>query len=349
MDDEILGESEPEKSTNEKKNWIKLSLIIGIIIILIIVIIIILMFTVLKKEEEDKDNQIIDDKTILDTIPKEELDKARNSFNQSSFIDTVDTSKIINYNIFLPKNYTKEKKYPLIVFIGDLSTLGNDTKIPITQTVGGPIWATETVQKNHECIVLVPEYNEVLIDDRFGNYSKSEYINVTVRLINELKSKYSIDSDRIYGTGQSMGAMTTLYLLSNNQDLFAAGLIVDGNWLIDELLGLVNSTFVYFAAGGDTKCVDGQNEIKNLLTSNNIKYGSLEEINAQEKIEILNEKANEMLNQGNKQNFITYAKGTVTPPGSSYQNEHMASFKYGFRIDAVRDWIFSQKKVNNLR
>lgn len=67
------------------------------------------MFTVLKKEEEDKDNQIIDDKTILDTIPKEELDKARNSFNQSSFIDTVDTSKIINYNLFLPKNYTKEK------------------------------------------------------------------------------------------------------------------------------------------------------------------------------------------------------------------------------------------------
>ena len=74
--------------------------------------------------------------------------------------------------------------------------------------------------------VLVPEYNEIIIDDN-NKYFKNEYLNVTVRLISLNKLKYNVDQNRIYGTGQSMGGMITLYLLANYQNLSAAGLIVD--------------------------------------------------------------------------------------------------------------------------
>ena len=74
-----------------------------------------------------------------------------------------------------------------------------------------------------------------------------------MRLIQKLTEDYSIDKDRIYSTGQSMGAMTTLYLLANYQNLLAPGIVVDGQWRLDELQGLTNATFTYFAAGSDGK------------------------------------------------------------------------------------------------
>ena len=143
-----------------------------------------------------------------------------------------------------------------------------------------------------------------------------------------------------------MGAMTTLYLLANNPDLFAAGLIVDGQWKIDELEGLTNATFTYFAVAGDDKAFNGQNEVKKYLESKSIEFGSLNDLNAQEKVSILNNATQKMYDLGYKQNFISYAKGTVFSPNSKIKHEHMASFKYGYRIDTVRDWIFSQKKIN---
>ena len=91
-----------------------------------------------------------------------------------------------------------------------------------------------------------------------------------------------------------MGAMTNLYLLANYPNLLTAGLIVDGQWIKEELLGLVNSTFTYFAAGGDMKAFNGQNETKNYLDSLNISYGCLTDLNAKEKIEILNNVSKEM-------------------------------------------------------
>ena len=42
------------------------------------------------------------------------------------------------------------------MFIGDGSTVGKE-KSPITRTVGGPIWVTDTDQKKHKCFVLIPE------------------------------------------------------------------------------------------------------------------------------------------------------------------------------------------------
>jgi predicted peptidase len=292
----------------------------------------------MQKISEDKN----DDRFILDTISSEELNKARDSFKQYSFTDSKDSSKVLHYNLFIPENYSKNEKYPLMMFIGDGSTVGRE-KSPITRTVGGPIWATDTVQKKHKCFVLIPEYNELIIDD-IKRFYISEYINVTIRLISQLQKDYNIDSNRIYSTGQSMGAMTTLYILANNPNLLAAGLIADGQWKIDELTGLVDATFTYFAAAGDHKAFTGQNEVKKYFDSKNIKYGSLDDINAKEKVDILNNETKKMYDLGYKQNFISFAKGTVISPNSVRKNEHMESFKYAYRIETVRDWIFSQVK-----
>ena len=107
---------------------------------------------------------------------------------------------------------------------------------------------------------------------------------------------------------------------------------------------LVNATFTYFAAEGDPNPYNCQNELKEYFEKNNVSYSNMSNVNATENVEILNKKAEKMYEKGNKRNFITYANGTVLKPGMSEKNEHMASFKYGFRIETVRDWLFNQSK-----
>ena len=68
-------------------------------------------------------------------------------------------------------------------------------------------------------------------------------------------------------------------------------------------------------------------------------------VNTQEKVEILNQEAEKMYNNGNERDFITYANGTVIKPGSSEKSEHMASFKYGYRIETVRDLYLIEQSI----
>ena len=323
---------------SEKKNCPQKKILIIFFVIAIIALSVIgIIFGLSIHRESKNENEDNDDLYELDTIPAGELEKARKSFKQYVYEKN---SKKIEYNFYIPENITKKDVYPLIVFISDKSLVGQGITAPLYKTVGGPIWATDTVQIKHKCFVLVPQYNETISTME----TKSEYVNVTIGLIQEIQEKYSIDKNRVYGTGQSMGAMATLYLLANNPDLYTAGLIVDGHWDISELHGLVNATFTYFAAEGDPNPYNCQNELKEYFEKNNVSYSNMSNVNATENVEILNKKAEKMYEKGNKRNFITYANGTVLKPGMSEKNEHMASFKYGFRIETVRDWLFNQSK-----
>ena len=76
------------------------------------------------------------------------MDKARNGFKQYKYIDIVNSSFSLEYNLFIPKGYTKEKKYPLIIFIEDASLIGPDkVRNPLDKTVGvlfGPLKENKT-------------------------------------------------------------------------------------------------------------------------------------------------------------------------------------------------------------
>ena len=70
--------------------------------------------------------------------------------------------------------------------------------------------------------------------------------------------------------------------------------MVDGQWRLDELQGLTNATFTYFAAGSDGKAFKGQTEVREYLDSLNLSFGFLNNINAQDNIDTLNNVTQEM-------------------------------------------------------
>lgn len=263
------------------------------------------------------------------------------SFTQGSYADA-ETGLTVPYDIYVPADYDASKTYPMVVFIGDATTVGTDMQYPLTQGWGGLIWASEEVQSTEECIVLVPVYPSTVIDDNSGE-TISDYLYLTPRMIAAVASQYSVDTSRIYGTGQSMGAMATMYLAANNPDLYAAVLIVDGQWDVSALKGLESQNVIYLAAGGDQKASQGQSNVKAMLDADGVAYSELTDVDAQADRSELNAEIEQMLSEGNSINFLTWTAGTVLEGVSAgMSSEHMASFDYAYKLSAIRDWLFSK-------
>ncbi|MGN0190549.1 MAG: alpha/beta hydrolase-fold protein [Candidatus Cryptobacteroides sp.] len=74
---------------------------------------------------------------------------------------------------------------------------------------------------------MAPEYPVITVDD---NWNYSHHLDATVELLKDLQERYSIDPDRIYTTGQSMGCMSSIVMMLKEEDLFAGALLVAGKW-----------------------------------------------------------------------------------------------------------------------
>ena len=291
-------------------------------------------------KEKEKEIEELNNHPYLDSIPDEELKQARNSFNQNIFINPVNSKIALSYNLFIPDNYTNNIVYPLIIFIGDESTYGKEIILPINKTVGGPIWATKTIQKKHKCFVLVPHFNENIFNNNDESLKK-EYSSMIIKLIYKIKNEYNIDLNRIYGAGQSIGAKTLLYSVIKNPNIFAGSLIISPINVNKTLIASINIPFTYFAFQENSDSIITQNEIKNYFVSSKIDFNSIININPQEDISTLNQYINNNLYiNENKFNFFTYFYRK-----DNQNNNKNEIYKYGFRPEAVREWLFSQNKI----
>lgn len=280
-----------------------------------------------------------------DTELQTMISEVESKFQQFEYTDP-ETGKTVLYNLYIPAGYDSSKSYPLVLFIADSSVVGQDTTAPLTQGYGGIIWATEEEQSKHEAFVLVPEYPEVIIDDH-GSFTTTDYVELTTRLLDSVTGSYSIDKNRLYATGQSMGCMTLMVLSAEYPDLFAAELFVSGQWDISTLGNLASQKFFYIAAEGDEKASAGQTDVKNMLQSAGIKFSTATWDATWSSDEFATAVAS-VLSEGNTINIATFKKGTVLPADvAAGTGEHMYSFDYAYRIDGVRDWLFAQVKTTN--
>ena len=199
----------------------------------------------------------------------------------------------------------------MVVFIGDSSCAGNDATVSLTQGRGGLVWATEEWQSVNPTIVAVPTYPETILDDH-GSYTTTEYVELTKRYIDYMSGEYAVDTNRIYGTGQSMGCMTTLILASEYPDLYAACMFVDGQWDISTLTGLENQTFVYFAAEEDTNAWNGAQEVMSMFDTDSVSY-KYAQWDGSWSVDELSAAAQELFTADESQYFISWATGTIEP------------------------------------
>ena len=229
-------------------------------------------------------------------------------FEQKTFTDE-ETGLSITYNLYLPEGYDEAASYPMVVFIGDSTCAGDDPTYSLTQGRGALVWATEEWQSVNPTIVAVPTYPETILDDHNG-YTTTEYVELTKRYIDYMCEEYAVDAERIYGTGQSMGCMTTLILASEYPDLYAACMFVDGQWDISALSGLKDQTFVYFAAEDDTSAWSGAQEVMEMFDSGNVSYEYVQ-WDGTWSVDELSSAAKELFSADENQYFISWKTGTI--------------------------------------
>ena len=203
------------------------------------------------------------------------------------------------------------------------------------------MWASDEWQAENECIVLVPTYPETILDDHSG-YTTTDYVEMTKRFIDAMTSEYAIDTNRIYGTGQSMGCMTTLILASEYPDLYAACMFVDGQWDVSTLSGLESQKFVYFAAEDDNSAYKGMQEVMAMFDTDNVAY-TYQQWDATWNADELTSAAQSLFSSDTNANFVSWKTGTIPGSGSG-AGVHMASFDYAYNCKAAMEWLFQQSK-----
>lgn len=243
----------------------------------------------------------------------------------------------VRYHIFLPKNYSPGKRYPMVVFIADASCVGSLTD-SLTQGLGALVWASDEWQSRHETIVAVPVYDTIVLDDHHG-YTKTEYVSLTKRLIDRLTALYAVDAERIYGTGQSMGCMIHLILAAEHPRLYAACMLVDGQWDANELRGLEGQRFVYFAAEDDERAFTGMRALMRQFDADSAAY-TCRRWDGGASPAGLSQAAATLFACGTSANFISWETGTIKLGSGKKQNAHMVSFDYAYRCTDVMEWLF---------
>ena len=263
-------------------------------------------------------------------------------FEQFTYKDSK-TGRSLPYNLYIPKDYDRSKSYPLVLFMHDASLITTTVRATLVQGLGAVCWAAPEDQAKRPAFVLAPQYPEVVVGD---DYKPTALFDTTVDLVRSLTAKYSIDTDRLYSTGQSMGAMMTLGLNIKYPDLFAASWVVAGQWPSAQAAPLAEKNLWVTVSQGDTKAYPGENAIMAVVEKAGTKV-SRAVWDGQSSAAEFAADVKAMVAKGTTVNYATFKKGSTLAGGSANAHgvEHNSTWPIAYTIEDIRAWIFAQRKA----
>ena len=138
------------------------------------------------------------------------------------------------YRLLTPANYDAQKKYPLVLFLHGAGERGTDNKAQLRHCA--PAFAKAEAREKYPCFVVVPqcppEQKWADIDWRLEKpvqaVEPSAAMKLTLAIIAALEKEFSIDPDRRYVSGISMGGMGTWDLITREPERWAAAVPICG-------------------------------------------------------------------------------------------------------------------------
>ncbi|MEI6888666.1 MAG: prolyl oligopeptidase family serine peptidase [Bacteroidales bacterium] len=141
----------------------------------------------------------------------------------------------LNYRLLFP-DYDTVRKYPLVIFLHGSGERGNDNEAQLQWGVMN--FATDQAMVMHPAIVIAPqcpanqEWSNFAENEKTGELrlrpDPSKPMELVLELIHQLIKTFSIDTNRIYITGLSMGGYGTYDAIERYPRLFAAAVPVCG-------------------------------------------------------------------------------------------------------------------------
>lgn len=263
----------------------------------------------------------------------------------------------LEYSIYLPKSFLapggENKAYPLVLAITHSGTSYDGTCAQtLTEQCIASIWSLPEEQVRNECVVITPRYERTTMNDYWEHTADVENTYKLVQSLLSNKWNYGnpnlpdradkvlkIDPDRVYCTGWSMGAMTSLWLMAKHPGTFAAGLIIAGQQRPADVVDLAKQKLLIITGTDDKKATPWNEKCLPVWKQAGAKITRPERyldpalIFPIEDQRTLTDQVSGYLGQGGNITFLTF-QGV----------DHMASARKFFHIKAARDWLFRQTK-----
>lgn len=264
-------------------------------------------------------------------------------FRQFRFTDP-ETGLLLDYNLYIPRDYDPSRPYPLVMFLHDAGVTGSNPRRTLQQGLGAVAFASSRDQALHPAFVLAPQFPVALANDASQT---SVYVAMLPRLIESVARDYGIDHNRIYTTGQSGGCMTSIALDVADPDLFAGTLCVAGQWDPAVVAPLARANFWAVVSEDDDKAFPGMTAIMKLVEDNGARvvHGQLDA----KATPADQAAAVAAIRSGGGDAhvfFTTFTPGSVLPEGTPATGGagHVNTWVYAYDIPALRDWLFEQHR-----
>lgn len=147
------------------------------------------------------------------------------------------------YRLYVPENYNKKKKYPLVTYYHGAGECGSDNiKQLRTEFKFLTRILSEENLKKYPCIVYAPQCAGQIVDNWVNDKQSfirnkgydvnkvkvSRAMEASLKIADSIIEEYSVDTDRLYVTGVSLGGLATWDAVARNPERFACALPVCG-------------------------------------------------------------------------------------------------------------------------
>jgi len=141
---------------------------------------------------------------------------------------------MLPYRLLKPESYDPAKKYPLVILLHGAGERGADNEAQLKH--GAPLFAKASVREKHPSFVFVPQCPKEQTWSAVKGWTDpaafaeepKPAMKLVLGAIEALQGEFSIDPDRLYLTGISMGGFGTWDLLIRQPERWAAAAPVCG-------------------------------------------------------------------------------------------------------------------------
>src|SRR5271154_2122220 len=162
------------------------------------------------------------------------------------------------YRLFRPET---TRKAPLVLYLHGSGGLGDDNlkQLGLGNIFGTRVWLLPENQKSFPCYVVAPQTDRGWV--RYDPEATAGIASVipglgegsrlALEIIDALCHEFSIDENRIYVMGQSMGGGGTWNMITHRPELFAAAIVCCGSVTADDGTGAIDTPMWNFHGDSD--------------------------------------------------------------------------------------------------
>lgn len=206
-----------------------------------------------------------------EVVPSEKMVLLNRDSEERVFVDSKGVE--LPYRIYVPENYSDEYAYPLVLFLHGAGERGYDNEDQLKNTIMYPFM--DKACPIYQSIVIVPQcpFYGGWVDTNWdiGSYSIdkvtiSKPMNAVIELLDSMMEEFSINEDRQYVFGLSMGGYGTWDILERFPDRFAAAVPICGAGDPSKAADLVDIPIhVFHDIDDDSVPVSGSQDMVNAI------------------------------------------------------------------------------------